>query len=519
MAKKITTKSYEDFHPERLYSYAGVDALATYELLRRLMPMVKSELQYKQFKDGVESKVFAPSILSEARRIKHPAMEFMIDMEINGILYDQVLNRQYDQRMRMQLATLEDEVFTGMGKRINLGSGPELTQMLYRDLGLPVTLLTKKGQPAVSGDAIKVLEESSGLAWLKSLRLYTDISSVHSSFISTYIEDWVKSDGRIHPNYNLNGTSSHRISSDNPNLLNLPKPVHGYNPRECYVVPRGYIFVTADFSSCEVKILAALCRDEKMLEAILGGLDFHSYTASVINGIPYEEFHGTIEDKTNPNHKKYKVLRGNAKAVTFGILYGSSLGGIAMGLGITQKEAEALVALYFGAFPRIKDFVEDCHKMAVANQYIFTRFGQRKMTYGTLPCFRRTAAYNASLRNSQNVTIQSTASTLGLVAFGELNNRNKLLGVNSLATVYDSIETEAPLKRVSQAVENCFVCMDDWPQEQFDWLTFPIGTDVEIGYSWGELTTVKRGATQADIEQKLRELNPNKFEECLLYAA
>jgi DNA polymerase-1 len=515
----MAVKSYEDFPSERLYSYAGVDALVTYELLRRLMPSIKNQVKYKQFKDGKEESVFAPSILSEARNIKHPAMEFMLDMEINGILYDQVLNRQYDQRMCMQLATLEEEVFTGMGKSINLGSGTELSQMLYGDLGFPVTVFTKKGQPAVSGDAIKALEESTGLTWLKSLRMYTDISSVHSSFIKTYIGDWVKRDGRVHPNYNLHGTSSHRISSDNPNLLNLPKPVHGYNVRECYTVPRGYIFVTADFSSCEVKILAALCQDEKMLEAILGGLDFHSYTASVINGIPYEEFHGAIEDKNHPLHKKYKVLRGNAKAVTFGILYGSSLGGIAAGLGITQKEAENLVALYFGAFPRIKDFVEDCHKMAIANQYIFTRFGQRKMTYGTLPCFRRTAAYNASLRNSQNVMIQSTASTLGLVAFGELNRRNKLIGVNSLATVYDSIETESPLKKVAQAIDNCFVCMDDWPQEQFDWLTFPIGTDVEIGYSWGELTTVRRGVTQGEVENALRELNPNKFEECLLYAA
>lgn len=519
MAKKKKVVSYEEFHPEHLYTYAGVDALVTYELLRRIMPAVRQEIAYRQFNEGVQSMVYAPSILSEARAIKHPAMEFMIDMEVNGILYDQVLNRQFDQRMTLQLKTLEEEVYSGLGRQINLNSGPELIKVLYGDLGLPVTSYTKKGQPSVNGDAILALEKSSGLKWLKSLRMYTDISSVHSSFIATYIEDWVKKDGRIHPNYNLHGTSSHRISSDNPNLLNLPNPVHGYNVRECYTVPRGYIFVTADFSSCEVKILAALCKDEKMLEAILEGLDFHSYTASVINGIPYEEFHAVVEDESHALHKQYKTMRKNAKAVTFGILYGSSVGGIAMGLGISVPEAEKLIALYFGVFPRIKAFVDDCHKMAIHNQFIFTPFGQRKMTYGVLPCFRKTAAYNASLRNSQNVMIQSPASTLGLVAFGELNRRNKPLGINSLATVYDSIETEAPLKRVAQAVDNCYVCMDDWPQEQFPWLTFPIGTDVEIGYSWGELTKVKRGDTQEVLEEKLKALNKNKYEECLLYAA
>lgn len=519
MAAKV--KSYEEYDYERLCEYAGLDNIVTSDLLVALWPDVKRSLNYKWSKEGVVTNIHTPTILDEALNVKSPALEFMVDMEVNGFLYDQALNREFDRNMLADVMVHEDAVFHALKRKpgsINLDSTKELTKLLYEDMKLTSSITTPRGEPAVSGDAIKEMYEESKIEWLNDLRIRNDIKRIHSSFISTYIGDWVKRDGRIHPSYNLHGTSSHRISSDNPNLLNLPNPVHGYNIRRCYIVPVGHVFVTFDFSSCEVKILAALCRDEKMLVAIHQGLDFHSYTAATINGITYDEFVEVLKDKTNPLAKKYKKLRQNAKAVTFGILYGSSLFGIALGLGITQDEAKDLVDLYFETFPRIKDFVEDQHQMAKLNQMVFSPFGQRKREFGTYDCFKRTAVYNAALRNSQNVQIQGPASTLGLMSFAELNTRNKLLGARSLATVYDSIEIESPMKSVARVIENGFACMDDWPQETFDWLDFPIGADAEIGFNWGEVVDVHRGETQEQIEAKLRELDPRKFEECLEYS-
>jgi DNA polymerase-1 len=107
------------------------------------------------------------------------------------------------------------------------------------------------------------------------------------------------------------------LSSSNPNLLNLPRGYYGYDIRSLYKVSKGCVFITFDFSSCEVKILAALSGDEKMIDACRKGLDFHSFTASMMYNIPYEEMVEAVDDKNNPNHKKYKGFRQGAKAVTF----------------------------------------------------------------------------------------------------------------------------------------------------------------------------------------------------------
>jgi DNA polymerase-1 len=439
-----------------------------------------------------------------------PALEFMVDLEVNGLLYDQDLNRKMDVDMRRAVSELEEKIYPAIGETpdtINLESGADLSRLLYRKNGFTPTVFTKKNQPAVSGDALKAIQKAGGPEWLKWLADRNDISSTHSSFIATYVDDWVKRDGRIHPNYNLHGTSSHRISSDKPNLLNIPKPLHGFNIRDLYIVDKGYAFLTFDFSSCEVKVLAAMCKDENMLKAILSGLDFHSYTASLMYGIPYEELVGVLKEETHPKYDQYKTYRQNAKAVTFGILYGSSVGGVAATIGTTPAEAQKIIDAYFDVYPRIRVFVEDSHKMAIENHWVYSPFGQRKMEFGTYPCYKGTAVYNAALRNSQNVRIQGPASTLGLMAFSKMNDAIKKIGGKTICTVYDSVELQVPIDRVAEAIEIGFYCMDDWPQEAFSWLDFPIGADAEIGFSWGKIRKIHRGVSQEKVNSMLRELS------------
>lgn len=514
MAAKVKVDTYEDFPFEDLLTYAGLDNVVTSDLLSAVWGKVTEQPEYTEYREGKPYQVKAPSIWSEHRDTKMPALRFMVDMEVNGIKYDLERNRDMDRRMRARIRELEDKIYPAIGKTpetINLNSGVDLANLLYVEMGFEATIFTKKNQPAVSGDALKVLYKEHGHEWLNWLMERNDVDSVHSSFIATYIEDWVKPDGRVHPSYNLHGTSSHRISSDSPNLLNLPNPTHGFNVRSNYIVEDGYAFLTFDFSSCEVKVLAALCRDENMLKAILGGLDFHSYTASLMYKIPYEEFVEILKNEDHPDRGKFKQMRQGAKAVTFGILYGSSVGGIALGLGVSNDEAQKIIDAYFEVYPRIKIFVSDSHLMAKANHYVYSPFGQRKMEYGTLPCFRGTAVYNAALRNAQNVRIQGPASTLGLVSFSKINDEVKKLGGRSLATVYDSIELEVPIPRVAEAIELGFYCMDDWPQEVFDWLDFPIGADAELGFDWGTLKDVHRGTSQEEVNHILKELDERKF--------
>jgi DNA polymerase-1 len=195
-----------------------------------------------------------------------------------------------------------------------------------------------------------------------------------------------------------------------------------------------------------------------------------------------------------------------AKALTFGIIYGSTANGIAHNLDIPLSEAERLIALYFVTYPGIEVFISNAHKMAEFNHFVVTVFGFRKMQFGTLPPFRRTAVYKGGLRNSQNVLIQSPTSSAGLFAFGRASEAVKSLGGMATSTVYDSLELEVPIPRVAEAIELIFQCMDDLLVETFDWLDLPIGSDAEIGFNWGKLKSVHRGVTQPEIEAVLFDL-------------
>lgn len=177
-----------------------------------------------------------------------------------------------------------------------------------------------------------------------------------------------------------------------------------------------------------------------------------------------------------------------------------------MQLNVTKEEAERYIEMYFKAYPKMKEFIDNANKEAIWNKRVITPFGQRRQEYGAYECFQKSAVYNAALRNASNVKVQSPTSTLGLVTFANLNMDLKPLGVKGTCTVYDSCEWESPIIVGAEAIEKTFYYMNDWPQTQFDWLDFSIGCEVEIGYNWGELETVHRGVTQSEVEEILRKL-------------
>ena len=244
--------------------------------------------------------------------------------------------------------------------------------------------------------------------------------------------------------------------------------------------------------------MAFICQDPRMLKAVADGLDFHTFTASAINGISYDDMRSVLDDDEHSLYKEYKAMRQGAKAVCFGILYGSSVAGIANTLMISLEEAEKLVRMYFDTFPGVKDYIDQTHAAAQLNQYVITPFGHRRQFYGVQPVFKGTAAYNAGLRGSQNYIIQSATSVIGAVVFGKISQEIKKLGGICTATVHDSIETEVPEARAAEAVEMLYYYMNDWPQSQYDWISLPIGCDVELGTNWDNARHVKRGTTQEE---------------------
>lgn len=447
MAKLAPGVTFEDAPSDRLFNYAGVDAIVTLDILRQMWPTLSATPDYTEFDKGVPRKVKVPSIASELINVKSKAVQFVVNMEVEGLVFDIEKNREMAAAMEAELNQLEGEIFEAIGRKINLASGPEVAKLLYVTYGLDCPKKTKGGEESVDDDALEMLSEKYPQhKWLALINRRKNVSSVYNSYVRSYVQDWVKRDGKVHPEYNLHGTGSHRISSNNPNMLALPRPdsCPPYDVRSQFIAPWGYVFVTFDFSSCEVKVLAARCRDPEMLKAIREGKDFHTYTASLINGLNYDEMHHVLEStkaqlaeslSLQKTFKRYKKLRQAAKAVTFGILYGSSVRAIALLLEITESEAQAIVDAYFRIYPGIQNFVNNCHKMAAANHYVYSPFGQRKMEFGTLPVFKRTAAYNAALRNSQNVSIQGPASTLGLLAFCKIDEELRKIGGGVACTV------------------------------------------------------------------------------------
>lgn len=511
--------TYEDFNFEDLCLYAGVDCVATSGVLVELWPELnKKEVLIAPVEKGKDAERKIPSIMRSVQQIEMPSHEFILDLEINGIGYSVGRNRFYHEKMVNHISELDEKIFTAIGKRIDLNSGPAIAKFLYDERGFTPPYLTKAGEPATDGEAFMTLAgldptravyvaPDSSLQFLADMAVRRDVASVHNTFIKTYHTDWVKErTGRIHPSYNLFGTSSFRITGSDPNLTQLPRPKHGYNVRDCYSEEEGMVFFSFDFSSAEVKILANVAKEPAMLQAIADGLDFHTYSASAMRNIPYAEVAAVLSDSKHELYKTYKELRQLSKILTFSILYGSSTAGIANQLNLTTDKAQELIDLYFNTFPRIKKFIEDCHNMAKLNKFIITPLGQRKRQYGTYQCFRPTASYNASLRNSQNVMIQSTTSSVGLITFAEVNQRIKHLGAKSTCTVYDSLEIACPVDKAAECAAICFETLDKWPVETFDFLELPIGCEGEVGISWGELEVVHPGVTQEQILATLAEI-------------
>lgn len=476
--------NYSDYPVESLHLYAGIDTYVTSKLLGKLRPEI---FENPVLKDGKKIK----SVAQVYEDLIAPAFEFILDLELNGLQYDVQRNLELRKRIDLECQALSEEFGPQVGTT-NVNSSEQLRSLLYGVMEMTPPSFTKEGDPSTDGDAIKALAEIYGHPWMLSLAKYKDLSSVNNTFLKTYVEDFVKPDGRIHPTYNLHGTSGFRISGEDPNLTQLPKAKHGYNIRECYTVPEGFDFITLDYSSAEVKVLANICKDEKLLKALGDGLDPHMFSASRIFKIPYEDIASVLSDPSHPLYKDYKGKRQLAKAVTFGILYGSTAKGIASKNGITDAEAEQIISMYLDEFPNIKAYIFSAHKTAVDNHYVVTPFGRRKRQWGTMPYFRRTAAYNGALRNAQNSLIQSTASDIGLMAFGEVNRRIKSLGARCTCTVYDSIEIESPKEVSHQVLDIAFRTMDDWVLEVLPWMVLPIGVEAEIGSNWGNCEIIHR---------------------------
>ena len=285
-----------------------------------------------------------------------------------------------------------------------------------------------------------------------------------------------------HPSYLMHGTATGRLSSERPNGQNYPKRKMdpAANVKRPYISHwngRGGLIVQPDYSQIEVRVMVMLCQDEEIARQINEGKDIHKVTASMVFGVPYDEV--------------TKAQRGPCKNVTFGILYGQTVGALATALRITVKEAEALVKRFFEGLPKVKAFVDGMHEQVKQTGYVESLLGRRRYIPEVFE--KDKGRSNAGLRMSVNTPIQSAASDLCWTAFGRSWQHLQRLNFGALpySIIHDSQGVDSPPGTWMDVVELMYYHMVYEPYQLWDWITVKPEADFEIGAGWGRLVDMK----------------------------
>lgn len=400
--------------------------------------------------------------------------------------------------------------------KFNPNSSDDKGKVLYRILGitLPYGKETIKQGAFDSGKPEREIEWSDykadtnaldyiiqnypeGVEIAKLMAEHSKVRTLKNNFTAKLLNFISNKDHRVHGSFNATGTETTRLSSNNPNMQQVPSKT-GDPSRFDYTYPIKRMFTSSfkdgaliqlDYSSLEMRILALAAGDEAMTQAFLDGADLHKETASIVWGVPVEEISGD--------------LRKKAKAVNFGIAYGETPFSIAPKLGITPKEAEEIFDKYFANKPRIKEFIDETHKQALRDGYVDTLQGHRRLIREALSKDKQ--AVNGALRQSVNTKIQGTGAYCTNMALVYINDYIYSKGLRSkiVLTVHDSIVIDAPKEEINHIASVAKTIMENLPIDflTIDWkggkLRYPIEADVEIGVNYNDMTEY----AEADFNQ------------------
>ena len=348
----------------------------------------------KRLKDAGMLKLF--------EEIEMPLIYSLSDMETAGIRVDRAVLSQYAEELRTQIEVIEKEIYTETGETFNLNSPQQLGTVLFEKMGLKGGKKTKTGYSTAADVLQKLAPDYPVIDKILRYRALTKLYSTYAVGLSAYIRE----DGRIHGTFNQMITATGRISSTEPNLQNIPvRTAEGKELRKVFIPAEGFTFVDADYSQVELRILAALSGDEKLISAYRDAVDVHALTAS-------EVFHVPLSEVT-------PEMRRNAKAVNFGIVYGISAFGLGEGLSIDRKEAQNYINRYFETYPQVKQYLDGEVAFAKENGFVKTHFGRIR----PIPEIKSSNFMQRSFgeRVAMNSPIQGTAADIMKIAMNRVN--------------------------------------------------------------------------------------------------
>lgn len=398
------------------------------------------------------------------QEIEMPLVFTLFDMEQNGVKIEAQALKQYGQQLAEKIVEVEKKIYEQTGEVFNINSPKQLGVVLFEHLGLPNGKKTKTGFSTAADILEKLAPDYPVVSLILEYRQLTKLKSTYADGLANYIQE----DGRIHGKFNQTITATGRISSTEPNLQNIPVRMElGRLIRKVFIPEEGYVFVDADYSQIELRILAHCSGDAQLIQAYKEARDIHRMTASQVFHIPFEE----VTD----------LQRRNAKAVNFGIVYGISSFGLSEDLSITRKEAAQYIENYFNTYPGIKTFLDDAVAGAKEQGYVTTLFGRRRPVPELSSSNFMQRAFGE--RVAMNSPIQGTAADIMKIAMIGVNRRLKEMNLRSrlVLQVHDELLIEAHLDEVNQVQE----ILANEMQYAAD-LSVPLDVDMHVGKNWYE---------------------------------
>nr|WP_276904413.1 DNA polymerase I [Pedobacter kyonggii] len=401
-----------------------------------------------------------------AEEIENPLVYVLADIEKEGVRIDIETLKAYSKELETEIIKFEQNVYDKAGIKFNLASPKQLGEVLFDKLQLdPKAKKTKTGQYQTGEDVLMALASKSDI--VQDILDFRQLQKLKSTYVDALPLMVNPKTGRVHTSYNQAVAATGRLSSNNPNLQNIPiRTERGREVRKAFIArDENHILLSADYSQIELRIIAEISKEENMLDAFNKGIDIHTATAAKVYGVSIEEVDGT--------------QRRNAKAVNFGIIYGQSAFGLSQNLGIPRKEAAEIIEQYFAQYPGIKRYMSDTMNFARENGFVETIMGRRRYLRDINSANQTVRGF--AERNAINAPIQGSAADMIKIAMINIHKEMKAQNLQSTMTmqVHDELvfdvlrsEKEAMKAIIQDKMANAIK------------LTVPIVVEIGEGDNW-----------------------------------
>lgn len=446
-AKQITF-DYVDI--VKATEYAAEDADMALQLHHVLMKKIHAE----------------PACEKVLREIEWPLMPILANMEFHGVLIDVEKLKKQSKTLEKRIVEIEKDAFRIAKTEFNLASPKQLQKILFDELKLPVLKKTPTGSPSTDEEVMQELAMDFELP--KLITEHRQLSKLKSTYADALPEQVNPKTGRVHTSYNQAVTSTGRLSSNNPNLQNIPiRSNEGRKIRQAFIAPNGYKIVSADYSQIELRIMAHLSKDPGLLKAFENKIDVHTATAAEVFGV---DIHDVTQD-----------MRRHAKAINFGLLYGMSAFGLAKQLGVDRNQAQQYMDLYFTRYPNVHAYMEKAREFAGKHGYVETLFGRRLYIPDIHASnkMRKMAAERAAI----NAPLQGTAAEiikLAMICVDEKIKANQL-PMTMIMQVHDELIFEIKQDKVAHMCDVIKHCMENAFK-----MDVPLEIAIGVGDNWDE---------------------------------